>query len=248
MHHKPLDIDHSDERVTELYKELNLDEDGSISKEEWVENWDKICEAVPDLVAEKFAKRMDELFHIDGPKEVPLYATGGISTFFSKPVYGKPGNRPPADCVFFGCPFDAGSTYRSGSRFGPKVIRECSQMLLTNCGSDYAPWADKNFGKLRIYDGGDTAPTPFDLMTAVKQIYVYTKVLWNTSSKLVAVGGDHTLSWSFLAAARDKYCRPLPMIHLDAHLDTGTEYLGSKLSHGTALGRAGAGGCINYER
>jgi agmatinase len=151
--------------------------------------------------------------------------------------------------VFFGCPFDAGSSYRSGSRFGPKVIRETSQMLLTNCGSDYAPWADKNFGKLRIYDGGDAAPTPFDLMTAVKQIYVCTKVLWNTASKVVAVGGDHTLSWSFLAAARDKNNgKPVPIVHLDAHYDTGTEYLGSKLSHGTALGRAGSGGCIDYER
>ena len=93
------------------------------------------------------------------------------------------------------------------------------------------------------------APTPFDLITAVGQIYVYTKVLWNTSKKVVAIGGDHTLSWSFLAAARDQNGgKPVPIIHFDAHLDTGDEYLGSKLSHGTALGRAGAGGCIDFEK
>merc|ERR1712088_656474 len=89
----------------------------------------------------------------------------------------------------------------------------------------------------------------FDLITAVGQIYVCAKVLWNTSKKVVAIGGDHTLSWSFLAAARDKNeGKPVPIIHFDAHLDTGSEYLGSKLSHGTALGRAGAGGCIDFEK
>jgi agmatinase len=157
--------------------------------------------------------------------------------------------RPPADCVFFGCPFDAGSTYRSGLRFGPKKIREVSQMLLTDCSNDYATWMDRNFGKMKIFDAGDCAPTPFDLITAVGQIYVFAKVLWNTSKKVVAIGGDHTLSWSFLAAARDKNeGKPVPIIHFDAHLDTGDEYLGSKLSHGTALGRAGAGGCIDFEK
>ena len=71
-------------------------------------------------------------------------------------------------------------------------------MLLTDCNNDYASWIDKKFGTMKIYDAGDCAPTPFDLITAVGQIYVYTKVLWNTSKKVVAIGGDHTLSWSFL--------------------------------------------------
>ena len=159
------------------------------------------------------------------------------------------GQRPPADCVFFGCPFDAGSTYRSGLRFGPKKIREVSQMLLTDSSNDFAPWMGKNFGRMKVFDAGDTAPTPFDLITAVGQIYVCAKVLWNTSKKVIAIGGDHTLSWSFLAAARDKNNgKAVPIIHLDAHLDTGDEYLGSKLSHGTALGRAGAGGCIDFQK
>ena len=122
-------------------------------------------------------------------------------------------------------------------------------MLLTDCNNDYASWIDKKFGTMKIFDAGDCAPTPFDLITAVGQIYVYTKVLWNTSKKVVAIGGDHTLSWSFLAAARDQNGgKPVPIIHFDAHLDTGDEYLGSKLSHGTALGRAGAGGCIDFEK
>ena len=249
LNHQTLDIGKSDERVNQLFSELDLNEDGHITKEVWLSNWQKICCVMPGLKDDTFTDRISQLFHMNGPKETPLYATGGVSTFFSKPLYGKPGNRCIADCVFFGCPFDAGSTYRSGNRWGPKTIREASQMLLTKNSSDYAPWMDKQFGKMRIFDAGDSAPTPFDLLTAVNQIYVYAKVLWNTSSRVIGIGGDHTLSWSLLAAARDKNAgRPVPMIHLDAHLDTGDEYLGSKLSHGTSLGRAGAGGCIDFAR
>jgi len=248
-HHLPLDIDHSDARVQALFGTLDLNENKRIGREEFIENWDQVCEAMPHLAKENFSKQLNKLFHCTGPREAPLYAKGGVSTFFHKPLYGAAGERPSADCVFFGCPFDAGSTYRSGLRFGPKKIREVSQMLLTDCSNDYASWMDRNFGKMKIFDAGDCAPTPFDLITAVGQIYVFAKVLWNTSKKLVAIGGDHTLSWSFLAAARDKNeGKPVPIIHFDAHLDTGDEYLGSKLSHGTALGRAGAGGCIDFEK
>ena len=248
-HHLPLDIDHSDARVQALFGTLDLNENKRIGREEFIENWDQVCEAMPHLAKENFSKQLNKLFHCTGPREAPLYAKGGVSTFFHKPLYGAAGERPSADCVFFGCPFDAGSTYRSGLRFGPKKIREVSQMLLTDCSNDYASWMDRNFGKMKIFDAGDCAPTPFDLITAVGQIYVFSKVLWNTSKKLVAIGGDHTLSWSFLAAARDKNGgKPVPIIHFDAHLDTGDEYLGSKLSHGTALGRAGAGGCIDFEK
>ena len=249
MNHQPLDIDQSDRRVQQLFAEIDLNKDNHISRDEWLANWDKICAHMPGIKDSRFRERMNQLFDMSGPQVAPLYAKGGVSTFFHKPLYGRPGERPPADCVFFGCPFDAGSTYRAGSRFGPKAIREASQMLVTNGGNDYAPWMDKNFGKMRVFDAGDTCPTPFDLITAVNQIYVFTKVLWNTSCKVVAIGGDHTLSWSFLAAARDRnHGEAVAVIHLDAHLDTGTEYLGSKLSHGTALGRAGATGCIDFHR
>ena len=248
-HHQPLDIHRSDARVQELFGRLDLDGDKHISKEEFVKQWETVLECMPRLGEENFSERVEKLFHCRGPLAAPLFANGGVSTFFHKPLYGKAGERPPADCVFYGCPFDAGSTYRSGLRFGPKKIREVSQMLLTDCNKDYASWMDRNFGEMKIFDAGDCAPTPFDLIQAVGQIYVFTKVLWNTSKKLVAIGGDHTSSWSFLAAARDKNGgKPVPIIHFDAHLDIGDEYLGSKLSHGTALGRAGAGGCINMEK
>ena len=249
--HDNFNIDKSDEKISKLFQNLDIHGDGKISKEHWVASWDSICTLLPDLAQiskDQFHKKVRSMFPVCEVTQAPLYATGGVSTFFSKPLYGTPGTRERADCVFFGCPFDSGSTYRSGCRFGPRKIREASQMLLTNCTSDYAPWMDKYFGKMRVYDAGDAQPTPFDLLLAVNQIYLYAKVLWNTSTRLIGLGGDHTLSWSLLAAARDLTNGPVAVIHLDAHLDTGDEYLGSKLSHGTSLGRAGASGCIDFSR
>ena len=107
----PCDIDHSGERVKALFETLDLNGDNVISKEEFLENWESILQHMPQLQHEKFPERLCQLFSYTGPQEAPLYAKGGVSTFFHKPLYGEPGVRPPADCVFFGCPFDAGSTY-----------------------------------------------------------------------------------------------------------------------------------------
>ena len=56
-----------------------------------------------------------------------------------------------ADCVFFGCPFDSSSTYRMGARFGPAAVRRASQMTSFK----YAPWFDKDYSKMKIYDAGE---------------------------------------------------------------------------------------------
>ena len=55
-----------------------------------------------------------------------------------------------ADCVFFGCPFDASSTYRMGARFGPAAVRRASQMTSFN----YAPWIERDFSGMKIFDAG----------------------------------------------------------------------------------------------
>ena len=137
-HHLPLDIDHSYARVQALFAQLDLDRNKAICKDEFVEKWETIVGCMPHLGEENFSERLKKLFHCSGPLEAPLYAKGGISTFFHKPLYGRPGERSKADCVFYGCLFDAGFTYRSGLRFGPPKIREVSQMLLTDCNNDYA--------------------------------------------------------------------------------------------------------------
>ena len=60
-------------------------------------------------------------------------------------------------------------------------------------------------------------------------------MLLNTHSVLSlscdpGIGGDHSLSWCILRAARDFTGRPVALVNLDAHFDTVDEYEGSRLT------------------
>jgi len=241
------DVDEISKYSAELMQKGDTDGDGSISRVEWRHAWDNIKmlrEFRAQVVDTELRAEMVAKYGSEGPAHIPLYAFGATRSFYRLPLYPKkPDERPDADCVFFGSPFDAGVTYRTGARFGPAAVRQASQM--TSFG--YSPTFDRDYSNMRIYDAGDAAATPFDIMTAMNQVYLYAKRLWNTSRRVIGIGGDHTLSWCLLRAARDYAEGPVALIHLDSHLDTGDEYHGNKLSHGTALRRAIEDGCIDIE-
>ena len=132
----------------------------------------------------------------------------------------------PADCVFFGSPYDAATTYRMGARFGPVAVRQASQTLAFN----YSPYFEKDYSNMKIFDAGDSPGNPLDILTAMNQTYLFTKKLWNTSTRVVGIGGDHSLSWCILRAARDFVGEPVALINLDAHYDTVDEYMGGRLT------------------
>lgn len=243
------DIDEIGKTAEEILENVDTDGDGSITRQEWRAAWRNLdslrCfrEKVKDdsIRAEMVAK-----YGKNGPEHIPLYAFGASMSFYRLPLYPtNVDDREEADCVFFGCPFDASSTYRMGARFGPAAVRRASQMTSFS----YAPWFDKHYSKFKIYDAGDAAATPFDILTAMNQVYLFTKRLWNSSKVVIGIGGDHALTWCLLRAARDfNDGQPVALIHLDSHLDTGDEYHGNKLSHGTALRRAMEDGCVDIEK
>jgi len=240
-------VDEISEQSRELMQKADANEDGSISRVEWRKAWSSLKSLREfrakahdtDLKTEMVAK-----YGSQGPEHIPLYAFGATRSFYRLPQYPKnPDERPPADCVFFGCPFDGGVTYRAGARFGPAAVRQASQMT----SFWYSPSLDKDFSDYKIYDAGDAAATPFNIQTAMNQVYLHAKRLFNSSKRVIGIGGDHCLTWSYLRAARDFNEGPVALIHLDSHLDTGDTYHGDKLSHGTALRRAMEDDCIDLE-
>ena len=113
-----------------------------------------------------------------------------------------------------------------GARFGPAAVRKVSQTLAFN----YSPYFEKDYSNMRIYDAGDSAGNPFNILTAMNQTYLYAKKLWNSSSRVIGIGGDHSLSWCMLRAARDVTGGPVALVNLDAHFDTVDEYQGGRLT------------------
>merc|ERR1719320_876625 len=71
-----------------------------------------------------------------------------------------------------------------GARFAPAAVRTASQMTSFK----YSPWFDKHYSKFKIYDAGDAAATPFDIMTAMNQVYLFTKRLWMAAAPILIAG------------------------------------------------------------
>ena len=137
------------------------------------------------------------------------------------------------DVVIAGFPFDAGTSYRPGARFGPAAVRHGSRLL--------RPWhaelAVAPFGVQQVADAGDVACNPFDIAEAVTQIQAGAAALLDGASHLLAIGGDHTIALPLLRVVRERF-GPVALVHFDAHLDTWDTYFGAPVTHGTPFRRA----------
>jgi agmatinase len=166
---------------------------------------------------------------------VPRFA--GIRTFTRLPELGAVDR---ADVAVLGAPFDGAATFRAGARFGPSAIREASLLLRPyNEPLDLSPFAD-----VQVADAGDAPATPVDVLAAHEAIRAAAAALTATGARVVALGGDHSVSLPLLRAAAERH-GPLSLLQLDAHTDTWDEYFGARLTHGTMFRRAAEEGVID---
>jgi agmatinase len=137
------------------------------------------------------------------------------------------------DVAVFGVPFDSGTTYRPGARFGPAAVRQGSRLLRPwHPGLEVAP-----FGAQQVADAGDIGCNPFDIAEAVSQIEAGAEELMGGAGHLLAIGGDHTIALPLLRVTRRRF-GPVALVHFDAHLDTWDTYWGAPVTHGTPFRRA----------
>jgi agmatinase len=159
---------------------------------------------------------------------VPRFA--GISTFARLPMADQ---VAAWDIAVVGVPFDGGTSYRPGARFGPSAVRQGSRLL-----RPYHPELDTlPFERGQVVDAGDISCSPFDIEAAVRQIEDAAGGLLAGGGRLVAIGGDHTIALPLLRATAQRH-GPLALIHFDAHLDTWDTYFGQRFTHGTPFRRA----------
>ena len=161
---------------------------------------------------------------------VPRYA--GPSTFARLPELR---DVEECDVAIIGVPFDAGTSYRPGARFGPQSVRQASRQLRTN----YHPNYDVEPIKVQqVADAGDIACNPFDIDEAIKQIEKGSTELLQKVGSIVTIGGDHTIALPLLRSINKKVGGPVALVHFDAHLDTWDTYFGAPYTHGTPFRRA----------
>jgi agmatinase len=168
---------------------------------------------------------------------IPRFA--GPPTFALLPRRDEVGR---CDVAVVGVPFDSGTSYRPGARFGPTAVRQGSRLL--------RPWHPSlrvaPFGAQQVADAGDIACNPFDIKEAMDQIEAAAAGLLAEAAHLLAIGGDHTIAYPLLRVASQRF-GPVALVHFDAHLDTWQTYFGAPLTHGTPFRRAAEEGLFSEE-
>ncbi|HYU66839.1 MAG TPA: agmatinase [Jatrophihabitantaceae bacterium] len=167
-------------------------------------------------------------------REVPRFA--GPATFARLPRLDQ---VERADVAVLGLPFDSGTSFRPGARFGPEAVRAGSKLLRPyHLGLEVEPWTT-----MQLADAGDVAINPFDIVEAVGQIEAAANALYSKANRIVSIGGDHTVALPLLRAAHARH-GPVAVVHFDAHLDTWDTYFGARYTHGTPFRRASEEGLL----
>ncbi|KAI5859747.1 Arginase/deacetylase [Durotheca rogersii] len=192
----------------------------------------------------------------------------GISTFGRLPYQPCLSNGDVHyDLAFIGAPFDTGTSYRPGARFGPSGIRQGSRRL--NLYGGYNVPLDTNpfHSWAKVLDCGDIPVTSYDNTWALKQIEEgHYRILsrapktnadkpgpsknGKTLPRVITLGGDHTITLPLLRSINRAY-GPVSVIHFDSHLDTwrpkvfgGSPSEVASINHGTYFYHAAREGLL----
>jgi len=130
-----------------------------------------------------------------------------------------------------GVPFDSTTSYHSGARLGPIVVREASFGF-----EKYNTIFNKDL-TTTFYDFGDINVVPGNCRKTCELVEDTVNELLDLNIKPIIIGGEHSASIGAIKALYEKYGK-LTVIHLDAHRDLAFEFIGEKYSHATVMRRA----------
>lgn len=170
-------------------------------------------------------------FVSDAPHhEWPTLTFAGVMSFGRAP-YSR--NAAGADIAILGVPLDLATTNRSGAREGPNAIRTMSAVLSE---LENFPFGIDPIKQRRIIDCGDVYFDSNRADTFVPAVEAAASELIAAGARVLAIGGDHFISYPLVRAAAQAAGEPLALVHFDAHTDTWPDD-GVRLDHGTQFRR-----------
>lgn len=194
-----------------------------------------------DIADPDFAKAAGQQFSEGDRRKWPF---AGPATFLDAPFLPDAAANDFADLdvALVGVPMDLGVTNRAGARLGPRAVRAIERIGPYEHVLRMTPMAD-----CRAADIGDVPfRSRFSLESCHADIEEYFGRIVSAGVIPLSVGGDHSISRSILAAVGRE--RPVGMVHIDAHCDTGGMYEGSKFHHGGPFRQAVLEGSLDPER
>lgn len=162
----------------------------------------------------------------------------GHCTFGKRPVCTDL-DRIDADVAVLGIPYDMGTQYRSGARFGPRAIREASTLFSFGHGGAYDHEDDTVYlpmDKVRIVDVGDVDIVHTDTVKSHANAEAAVRKILKSGALPVMLGGDHAVNIPCIRAFSDE--EPIHIVQIDAHLDFVDVRHGVTQGHGNPMRRA----------
>jgi len=161
----------------------------------------------------------------------------GIATFGKRP-YAENLADLNADVAIIGAPFDAGTQWRSGARFGPKAVRDASMLFSFGHAGAYDHEDDLTYlpETVRIVDMGDADIIHTDTEGSHANIETAVRAALAADALPVTIGGDHSINIPCIRAFDGE--GDIHILQIDAHLDFVDERHGVRHGHGNPMRRA----------
>ncbi len=160
----------------------------------------------------------------------------------------EPETYADADVVIVGAPFDGGTSYRAGARFGPQAIRMTDYLPHDGSRPSLAMRVD-GLKDLRVYDAGDVEMFSGDAERSCRDLEAVITRIAGTGAVPLVLGGDHTITWpNCTGVARARGWGKVSVLHFDAHADTGDITFGSLIGHGHPMRQLIESGAVRGDR
>jgi len=161
----------------------------------------------------------------------------GISTFGKRP-YVADWDAIEAEVAVLGAPFDFGTQFRAGARFGPRAVREASTLFSFGHAGAYDHEDDAVYlgPEVRIVDIGDADIVHTDTEASHANIEAGVRAILRAGALPVVIGGDHSVNIPCIRAFDG--AGPIHILQIDAHLDFVDERHGVRHGHGNPMRRA----------
>lgn len=142
-------------------------------------------------------------------------AFAGINTFLKAPYLEDIHQVGQHEVAILGAPFDMGTTYRPGARFGPQAVRRISA-LYDAYSLDFAVDLKE---ELDIVDVGDVFVIPSNIEKTFDQIDRAVSYVYEAGTFPVIIGGDHSIGYPDVRGLAPHIDGKIGIIHLDRHID-----------------------------
>jgi agmatinase len=162
----------------------------------------------------------------------------GHCTFAKRPAC-LGGDALDADVAVLGIPYDMGTQYRPGARFGPRAIREASTLFAFGHGGAYDHEDDADYlpvDRVRIVDVGDADMVHTDTAASHRNAELAVRKILERGAMPVVLGGDHAVNIPCIRAFAEQ--RPIHLVQIDAHLDFVDSRHGVREGYGNPMRRA----------